>query len=103
MVAEMHFLEPVSIMSLDGLATVNRSCVRHMDPVLRVERGQGSGIAVVECVVSFLLRSSSCWRSLSLGVGSFCWAKIGKAKLIANPANHFVANSFHFLREWFNG
>jgi hypothetical protein len=26
------------------------------------------------------------YGEFSLGVGSFCWAKVGKAKLIANPA-----------------
>jgi hypothetical protein len=39
MVAEMHFLEQVCIMFLDGLPTENRTAVRHLNRVLRVERG----------------------------------------------------------------
>ena len=53
MVAEMHLLEHVCIMFLDGLPTVNRSCVRHINRVLREERGHGGGIVVVECIVIF--------------------------------------------------
>jgi hypothetical protein len=83
MVAEMELLEQVCIIFLDGLPTVNRSCVRHLNPVLRVERGQGGCIAVVECLVIFFTERV---KLLACGsAASFCWAKIGKAKLIANP------------------
>jgi hypothetical protein len=54
-VTEMNLLEQVCAMFLDGLPTVNRSCVIHQNRVLRVERGQGDGIAVVVCLVNFPL------------------------------------------------
>src|SRR5208337_706460 len=52
-VAEMHFLELIYKVFLDGLSTVNLSCVRHQNRVLRVERDQGGGIVVVVCIVKF--------------------------------------------------
>ena len=39
---------------LDGLPTVNRSCVRHKNRVLCEERGHGGGIAVVKGLVILL-------------------------------------------------
>ena len=39
---------------LDGLPTVNRSCVRHNNRVLREERCHGGSIIVVFCLVKFL-------------------------------------------------
>src|SRR5258707_3730140 len=53
MVTEMHFLEHVCKMFLDCLPTINWALVRHLDCVLGVERGQGSGIVVVVCIVKF--------------------------------------------------
>ena len=55
MVAEMHLLEHVCIIFLDGLPTVNRSCVRHQNRVLREERSKGGGIVVVVCIVKFFV------------------------------------------------
>ena len=49
----MNLLEQVCIMFLDCLPTVNRSCVRHLNSVLRVERGVGGGIVVVDRFVIF--------------------------------------------------
>src|SRR5271165_386673 len=46
----MHFLERVCPMFLNGLPTVNRSCVPHINRVFRVERGHGGGIVVVDCL-----------------------------------------------------
>jgi len=37
-------------MFLNGLPTVNRSCVRHINRVFQVERGHGRGIVVVDCL-----------------------------------------------------
>src|SRR6516225_7122420 len=54
MVAEMHFLEQVCIMLLDGFPTVNRTFIRHLNRVLRVERGKSGGIVVIPCNVKFL-------------------------------------------------
>src|SRR6516165_184769 len=54
MIAEMNLLEYVCPMFHDGLPTVNRPCIIHQNRVLRVEWGQGGGIAVVERLVSFL-------------------------------------------------
>src|SRR5271165_3298376 len=53
MVTEMHLLEHVCKMFLDGLPTINWTLVRHLDRVLGVERGQGGGIVVVVCIVKF--------------------------------------------------
>ena len=53
MVAEMHFLEQVCLMFLDGLPTVNRTFVRHENCVLREELGKGGRIVVVVCLVKF--------------------------------------------------
>ena len=39
---------------LDCLPTENRSLRSHLNRVLRVQRGNGSGIAVVECLVKLL-------------------------------------------------
>ena len=52
-VAEMKLFEHVCLIFLDGLPTVNRSCVRHKNRVLREERGHGGGIVVVSCLVKF--------------------------------------------------
>ena len=49
----MKLLEQVCIMFLGGLPTVNRSFVRHISRVLRKGRGQGGGIVVVPCLVTF--------------------------------------------------
>jgi hypothetical protein len=51
--AEMNLLEHVCPMFLDGLPTVNRSCVRYNNRVLRVERSDGGGIVVVDCIAMF--------------------------------------------------
>jgi hypothetical protein len=79
MVAEMDSLEQVCIHFLDSFPTVDRSLVRYNNRVFRENCDQGSGIIVI---ISF--------GALSLGVDSFFWAKVGKAKLIANPT---TANS----------
>src|ERR1700756_2216220 len=54
MVAGMRSLEPLSVLLFDGLAAVNRSCVRHKNSVLREERGHGGSIIVVACLVKLL-------------------------------------------------
>jgi hypothetical protein len=54
MVAEMPFLEHSREKLLDGLPTENRSLRSRLNRVLRVQRGQGSGIAVIECLVKLL-------------------------------------------------
>src|SRR5271165_7579574 len=38
---------------LDGLSTVNWSCGRHINPVLRKERGHSGGIVLVESIGMF--------------------------------------------------
>jgi hypothetical protein len=53
-VAEMKLLEQDCMIFLDGLPTVNRSCVRHKNRVLCEERGHGGGIAVVKGLVILL-------------------------------------------------
>jgi len=55
MVAEMHFLEQVCKIFLDGLPTVNRSSVRHINRVLREERGDGGGIVLVPWLGMFFI------------------------------------------------
>jgi hypothetical protein len=84
MVAEMHFLEQVCIMFLDGFPTVNRTFIRHLNRALSVKRGNSGGIVVIPCIVNFL---SECEKVLAqLRVGRFyLLAKVGKAKLIASP------------------
>ena len=52
----MKLLELVYPIFLDGLSTVNRSCVRHKNRVLLEKRGQGSGIVLVECLVIFFYK-----------------------------------------------
>jgi hypothetical protein len=59
-VAEMYFLERVCPMFLNGLPTVNRSCVRYINRVFRVERGHGGGIVVVDCLGILLTIATSC-------------------------------------------
>src|SRR5260221_10695531 len=54
MVAEMNLLKQVCKMFLNGIPTVNRSCVRYDNSVLCVERGQRGRIVVVPCLVKFL-------------------------------------------------
>jgi len=53
MVVAMHFLAHICIMFLNGLPTVNWSCVIHQNRVLREVRGQGDGIVVVPRLVNF--------------------------------------------------
>ena len=60
MVTEMHILEQVCKIFLDGLPTVNRSCFVHQNRVFREARGQGGGIAVVECIVIFFMERDNC-------------------------------------------
>ena len=55
MVAEMNLLEDICIVFLDGVSTVNRSCVIHQNRVLGVERGQGDRIVVIPCLVFFFI------------------------------------------------
>jgi hypothetical protein len=52
-VAQMKLLEQVCMKFLDGRPTVNRSSVRHKNPVFREERGDGCGIVLVESIVIF--------------------------------------------------
>jgi hypothetical protein len=72
MVAVAPFLEVVCKPLSDGLPTADWSFVGDKNRVLRAS-------------LHFLCSAPSCWRSCSLRVGSFCWAKVGIAKLIANP------------------
>ena len=44
-------LEIVCIRFFDGLPTVKCSVVRHIDRVFRVERGDGSRVLFVDCLV----------------------------------------------------
>jgi hypothetical protein len=50
MAAEMNLLEDICIVFLDGVSTVNRSCVIHQNRVLGVECGQGDRIVVIPCL-----------------------------------------------------
>src|SRR5260221_4062747 len=52
--AEMPLLEPICIIFLDGLPTVNRPLVRHKNPVFREEVCHGGGIIVVVCLIKLL-------------------------------------------------
>jgi hypothetical protein len=54
MVAVMPLLEHPGKKFLDGLPTENRSLRSHLNRVLRVKRGHGSGIAVIERLVKLL-------------------------------------------------
>jgi hypothetical protein len=47
----MPFLEQVYMIFLDGLPTVNGSCIRHKNRVLGEKRGHGGGIVVVDCLL----------------------------------------------------
>jgi len=53
MVAEMKLFEHVRMIFLDGIPTVNRSCVRHLNRVIRKERGPGGVIVAVPYLVKF--------------------------------------------------
>jgi hypothetical protein len=53
MVAVMPLLEHPA-KSFDGLPTENMSLRSHLNRVLGVKRGQGSGITVIECLVKLL-------------------------------------------------
>ena len=55
MLADMNLREEVCELFLDGFPTVNRSFRRHLNRVLREERGQGGCIVVVECLVELLI------------------------------------------------
>jgi hypothetical protein len=73
-------------MFLDGVPTVNWWPVeRYVNRVVCVERGQGSGIAVDESIVHFFKHVANASRSFRSGVFD-CWAKVGTAKVMANPA-----------------
>jgi hypothetical protein len=85
MVAEMHLLEQVCIVFLNRFPTVNRPIWSQKNRVLCVERGKRVVVVFVFASSILLLNSSTCWRSCALGVGSSCWAKVGKAQLIADP------------------
>lgn len=50
----MPLLEHPGKKLLDGLPTENRSLRSHLNRVLRVKRGHGSGIAVIERLVKLL-------------------------------------------------
>ena len=62
MVAEMDSLEQVCIHFLDDLPTDDWSSVRHLNRVLRVERGHGGGIVVVHCIVYISERAQEAAR-----------------------------------------
>jgi hypothetical protein len=47
-------LEHPSEKLLDGLSTENRSLRSHLNRILSVQRGHGSGIAVIERLVKLL-------------------------------------------------
>ena len=53
MVAEMHFLEQVRPEFHDTFPPVNRSFWHHQNRVVRLERREGGGIAVVKWRVKF--------------------------------------------------
>jgi hypothetical protein len=73
MVAYLHVLEHVCPIFLEGLPAVNRSSVRYLNSVLREERGQGSCIVVVPCLVKFISKRENLlaqlwiWRVCLLG------------------------------------
>jgi len=69
MVAEMKLFHPLCKVFLDGLATVMRSRAfsSAKDRVLRVERGQGSGIVVVPRVTIFLQERDNLLTQLWIG------------------------------------
>jgi hypothetical protein len=81
MIAEMHFLEEVCIPFLDRLPTVDWSSVGHINRILREA---GGGIIIVRRVAVLFNDRTSRWRSCESGL-FVCWAKVGKAKPIANP------------------
>jgi hypothetical protein len=55
MIAVMPLLAHPRKKLLDGLPTENRSLRSHLNRILGVKRGQGSGIAVIECLVKLFL------------------------------------------------
>jgi hypothetical protein len=68
----MPLLEHLSEKLLDGFATGNRSLRSHLNGVLLVQRGHGSGIAVIECLVkllNFLTICSSICEAMESFVG----------------------------------
>src|SRR5580700_8174646 len=71
MLADMNLREEVREMFLDGFLTVNRSFRRHLNRVLREERGHSDCIVVVECLVELLIelikRLDCFWISRLLG------------------------------------
>ena len=65
-VAEMDLSKQVCIMFLDGLPTVNRSCVMHQNRVVRVGRGQGGGIVFAPRLVSLFTQSGKLLECIRL-------------------------------------
>ena len=53
MIAAMPLFEKLDMRFLDGLPTINWSCVCYKNRVLREKRGNGDGIIVVDCFVIF--------------------------------------------------
>ena len=63
----------------------------HQKRVLREKCGHCGGVVLVVCLVQRLMqltvatpRRSRCWTTRRSAV-SFCWAKVGEVKLMANP------------------
>jgi hypothetical protein len=99
MVAEAHFLKQVCPIFLEGVPTVNWSDVRYFDGVIREERGKNGGIVIVPYLVVFVANASICSRKCGSGV-LVCWARVGKTKLIANPARLSSNRIFIVSSRW---
>ena len=72
---------------------VKRSLWSHKNRVFRVERRDGGGIVVVDCIDKFFSERIKLLDYLWIHV-SFCWAKTGTAKPIASPTRVSVFSLF---------
>ena len=73
MLFDLQLLEHVFIPFLDGLPTVDRSCIGHKNSVLRKERCDGSCVAFSTCLVKSQSNREnllSCLRGVSVPPGA---------------------------------
>jgi hypothetical protein len=80
---------------LDGLPTGKQAFRRHLNRVLREDRGHGGGVVFVTCLLQLLHnRSFNLLAILLTDRCVFCWAKVGKAKLNTNPTRASSKRNF---------
>src|SRR5258707_14856452 len=97
MVAEMNLLKQVCKMFLNGIPTVNRSCVRYDNSVLCVERGQRGRIVVVPCLVKFLNERVEPLAVLLIWCRFFLFSKDRESKAGCQSCKGNCRSNFYFF------